>query len=149
MNFFHFTNSKFASTIFSLFFIASTSGFLYVFLTEANLSGYTMNENKTIVESDVYLDSIFIQFGLESFYSAFFISFFILSTFSLFYLISHNSNQIGACKHFFLRFLAISSIFMMYQLLLLIKEKNNSYNPSIFPAFEKKYSKYSKSSQTK
>lgn len=137
-------NPKLATIIFSLFFIICTSGFFYVFLTKAEFSGYTIDENRTLVESDVYLDSLVIQFGLESFYSAFFISFLILSTFILYYLISSDSNKIGICKHFCLRIIVIFSIFMLYQLLILIKEKNNSYNPSIFPTIEKKYPKYSK-----
>ena len=29
----------------------------------------------------------------------------------------------------------------------LIKEKNNSYSPSIFPSFERKYAKYSSENQ--
>lgn len=140
-------NLKLLTFIFSLFFVICTSGFLYVFLTEAQLAGYTMNENRTLVESDVYLDSLMIQFGLESFYSAFFISYFILTTFALYYLITHDSDKVGKCKHLFLRIFVLSSIFAIYQLILLIKEKNNSYSPSIFPSFERKYAKYSSENQ--
>ena len=108
-------------------------GFFYVVLTGAELSGYTVNENRTLVESDVYLDSISIQFGLESLYTAIFITYLVLSTFALYYLISHDPKQIGGCKHFCLRICVIFSIFVLYQLIALFKEKNNSYRPSIFP----------------
>lgn len=139
-----FPNPKLLTLLFSIFFILCTSGFFYVILTGAELSGYTINENRTLVESDVYLDSITSQFGLESFYLGFFITYFVLSTFALYYSISQNFGQIGKCNHFCLRFFVLSSGYILYQIILLLKEKNNSYLPSLFPSIEKRYPKYSK-----